>query len=574
MTLFAAVPCWIEPAGDGLVRHRDWNGVERLVDAREAAALGHCALFRSRDAQVRVLEHAGVDHAAAHFDRWVAGGLVADAASLLAPAAPVLPAKPPAPPLLVVRSFERPDGLRRLLDSLRRDGEVHGVAHEVAVVDDTPDPAKGEATRAIVAEFARGRGAPSWLLGPEERAAAFATLEAAVPRAREVRDLLDPAVPSAVTGSRTFNWAVLLAAGRTLSILDDDTSFPLRLFPADDTRLELADSTEAVVRFFDDGAWVDAEPLARDPYSELGKWLGRDCAELVATHGWRDDALPLRSPTELTHLRGGTRVVGVAPGLYGGIAFDSSVYLLNSNPPTQASLFRAPYRHGRLEADAIWHGYPQPRLTMHAVYTPLLLDDRELLPFAGTWGRVDDTYFLAMLRAIAPDVAFAHVPWMLGHMDLAPRHRLRRATQALLLDRNTGPAGSFVAAAGSIRGDDRRARMLALAAHAGVVAAATDARLAEHAVRFRSAMIERVIGQLEHGTATYPTAPAEWRAAVDEALRANRAALAGVAPDATEIDLLRRAYAQAARACEAWPAVWNAAAASGGLARELAVALD
>jgi hypothetical protein len=574
VTLFAAVPCWIEPAGDGRVRHRDWNGVERVVHARDTELLARCAVFRTRDAQVRTLERAGVRDAPALIERWIAIGLVADAATLLAPAAPLRRPRPPAAPLLVVRSYERPAGLERLLDSIRRDGETHGVAHELVVVDDTLDAAKGAATRALVASFARGRGAPTWLLGPAERARAFASLESAVPRARDVRDLLDPALPSAVTGSRTFNWAVLLAAGRTLSILDDDTSFPLRRFATDDTRVELADSTEAVVRFFDDASWGDAEPIAREPYAELAAWLGRDCAELLATHGWREDALPQRNPAELAHLRGGTRVVGVAPGLYGGIAFDSSVYLLAANPPTQASLFRAPFRHGRLEADAVWHGYPQPRLTRHAVYTPLLLDDRELLPFAGTWGRVDDTYFLALLQAIAPDVAFAHVPWMLGHVDLVPRPRLRRATQALLLDRNTCPAGSFAAAAGSLRGADRRARMQALATRVAALAAASDAALAGHAARFRSAMIERVVAQLEHGLATYPDGPVEWRATVEQAVRANRAALDAVVPDATEIDLLRRAYAQAARACDAWPSLWHAAETSGGLARELAVALD
>jgi len=367
---------------------------------------------------------------------------------------------------------------------------------------------------------------------------------------------------------------VLLAAGRALSILDDDTSFPLRVFASGDSRCELADSTEAVVRFFDDGSWADAEPLAGDPYAALGAWLGRDCAALLSREGWREDALPLRSPVELAHLRGGARVVGVVPGLYGGIAFNSSVYLLNSNPATQHSLFRAPYRHERLEADAIWHGYPQPRLTSHAVYTPLLLDDRELLPFAGTWGRVDDTYFLALLQAIAPDAAFAHVPAMLGHVDMAPRERLRRAIEPLLLDRNTSIAATFLRAAQGHSGDSRDARLLLLGRHCANLAEAGATSLAQHAQDFRDAMITRVVAQLDDGLARHRTAPAAWRATVERALSANRAALLRSGPDAVESDLLRRAYAQAARACEQWPALWRAAASSGGLAREVAVALD
>ncbi|HET7842926.1 MAG TPA: hypothetical protein VFL14_02155, partial [Xanthomonadales bacterium] len=504
MTLFAAVPCWLDEPRAGLVRHVDWNGVERRIHAQDVELLARCDEFRSRDAHVGDLERAGVRNAAAQFDRLLAAGLVADAATMLRPARPAAPSLPSASPLLVVRSYERPVGLRRLLDSLRRDGERWGIAHEVVVVDDTRDPAQGEATRAIVAAFARGRGARTWLLGPAERGRAFAALESSVPGARALRELLDPGLPSAVTGSRTWNWAVLLAAGRTLSILDDDTSFPLRRFAADDARVELADSTEAVVRFFDDSSWADAEALSGEPYAALAEWLGRDCVDLLAAHGWREDALPFRRPDELAHLRGGHRVAGVVPGLYGSIALDSSAYLLHSNPPTQASLFRTPYRHGRLAADAVHHGYPQPRLTSHAVYTPLLLDDRELLPFAGTWGRVDDTYFLALLKAIEPHVAFAHVPAMLGHSDVAPRRRLERAVDAYPLDRNTLLARMFF---GDWPGTDRESRLRSVGARCAVVAGDDDDLLPRFAATHRQSMLGRIVEQLELGLANHPGAP-------------------------------------------------------------------
>ena len=137
-----------------------------------------------------------------------------------------------------------------------------------------------------------------------------------------------------------------------------------------------------------------------------------------------------RRPAELAGLRDAP-IVGAVPGLYGGIAYDNSAYLAYSNRWSQASLWRAPFRRERLEADNLWHGYRAPRLVSYATYTPLLLDARELLPFAGTWGRVDDTYFLMLLRAIAAPVLFAHLPVALGHVDLAPRQRLAHAQQPL-----------------------------------------------------------------------------------------------------------------------------------------------
>lgn len=573
--LLAAVPGQFEDLGSGGVYWWRWDGAERRLLTRfEAGVLSTSATFLPRDAHLARIAALGVDRnaAGASFDQLVAQDLIVGPEWYLRDAGAAPPRSDPPPPLLVVRSYERPEGLTRLLDSLVADQDRHGATRDVAIVDDTRDAARARDSARIVTAFARRNRGRTLLLGLDERAAALEQLaRASGVEPGVLSSLLDPAVPSAVTGSRTWNWAVLLSAGGTLSILDDDVFFPLRVPEGRGVRYEFADSTEPVVRFFDDESWREADELEGEPFRELSRWLGQGTAHLVARDGWRADALPHSSPTKLLHLREDAPVVGVVPGTYGSMAFNSSVYLLHSNPPTQASLFRAPYRHERLEADRLWYGYPHPRLISNAVYTPLLLDNRALLPFAGTWGRVDDTYFLRLLDAIASPVAFAHVPAMLGHADFAPRNRLARAAQPLLLDRNVFFAHLFAGLAPGLRGRSRAERLAAVGEVCATLAAAADAELALEVLRFRTMMLGQVLRQLQAGQDAHRDAPAQWRDTVASAIAVNRAELVSYRPADEELATLRRGLVQVASASRAWPALWHAFASDPGLRERVCV---
>jgi hypothetical protein len=566
MTLLAALPGAFASSSGGAVRWTRWDGGDsRLLDARAAHALSWCATFQPREAHIDRLRAQGHGAlAAAQFDALRRDGLVVGLDWFLHAAPRAREAVPE--PLIVIRVFERPQGLRRLLDSLLADEQRFDVARRYVLVDDTQRAACAEATMDLARSFARASRSEVRVLGPPQRAAALATLGSA---GSALRELLDPALPSAITGSRTWNWAVLLSAGRSLSILDDDVCFPLRLADAAEDGMDVADSTEAVLRFFDDDGYVRARALERDPYAYLRDWLGRGAADTMrAAATVHEDALRHREASELLFVHENAPVLGVVPGLYGGIAFNSSAYLLYSNPASQASLWREPFRLARLQGDALWHGYPRARVASHAVYTPLLLDNRLLLPYAGTWGRVDDTYFLSMLRAIAGSIAFAHVPAMLGHMDLAPRTRLERTTEPLLLDRNAGVAHWIAANAANLNGSDRRTRLLDMAARADRFAAAGDGEIADFVRAFRRHMIGRLLQHLERALTAHPQAPEDWRALVARTMAVNRAALTQtVAPE--EVATVRRALRQIATLSETWIAAWSAIASDDEAWRDL-----
>jgi hypothetical protein len=575
MALIAAVAGTLVPLGADAFLHQDRRGRARLLPRADAFVLDRCATFQPQEQHLRALREGGMPEAVAQdaLSRLRAQGLLVDFAGLLADADPAPDAAPAPAPLLVPRSWHRPDGLARLLASIRAAEVRHGAAYRVAVVDDTDDPAFAARTRELVAAHAAAARGTVALLGARERGAALARVLDRVPASGRdaLRGLLDPALPSAVSGSRSWNWALLLSAGGTLSILDDDTCLPLRWPDDGDLAWDLADASEAGVRFFDDEGHLAARELDSEPFGWLGGFLGRAAPGLLRRER-REQALRGRTAAEFLHVSAGAPVVGVVPGLYGGLALDTSAYALASNSYTMASLWRPPFAPRRLEADRVWHAYPHPRLASHATYTPLLLDARAPLPFAGTWGRVDDQYFLMLLRAIAGPVAFAHVPAMLGHLDLAPRQRAANARLPLPVDPNLFLAHLFGRWSDLLAAGQRWDRLHALAALAAEWAAAPDAALGDAWIGFRRTMRQRVVERTA-ALLDDPAAPTAWREVALAAVGANREAIIGDAATSAERDALRRGLRQLAQATPAWRAAWEACATDAALRESLAIAV-
>jgi len=534
-----------------------------LINTAEAAALQHCATFAPLDFHAQQLARATgwtPQQAAGLLAQLASRGLVRSAAEYLGALDATATARVP-DPTIVIRAYQRPEGLAVLLDSLLADERRHGARRQYVVVDDTLDDGYAAKTYGLVRKFAGASASSVRMLGLHERAAALDEVLAPLANTEReiVAELLDPARPCALTGSRTWNWAVLLAAGGSLSILDDDTRFPLRTLPASHRAFDLLDATESVVRWFDEPEAPARElpELDVDPYARLADWVGQPAQALLARDGWNDRTLVHRSPRELAAAARNARVIAAVPGTYGTITLDSSVYLTY---PAESihDLWRAPYRHARLASDALAQGYEAPRLTSFALYTPLLVDARELLPFAGTWGRVDDTYFLMLLRAMAPKQAYVHAPLLLGHADFAPRDRLARATGGRIpLDRNAFVSSLALTLGDVLGGADREARLAAVGASLAALATAPDDAIADLVLRWRTDMTGRVTRQLDGALRTRRDAPAEWRAHAERIVKVNRDAIRDDRVEPDEIRASRAAIAQLAKAAPLWPKLWH-----------------
>ncbi len=555
----AALPGTLSHLDGERVLWQQHNGSRiAALPAAEGAVLAQAARFETRTAHLEAITAATRlprERVNAALDRLVELGLLLPLEQFL-PAAAAL--APPPPPLIAIRTCARPQSLALLLRSLLDDERRFEARRRYVVIDDSRGGDAAIATRDEVAAFARRSASEVRLLDAGERGG---LLDAMGEAGAELAPLLDPERLPGATGARAWNWATLLAAGGTLGMLDDDFRFPLRLPRGAAPELDLITEYALETEFFDgpDAFRLLAE-VDEDPYALLMRQLGQPAGALLRKVGFSPNSARLRSSASLACLAPPARVAAICGGVYGELPFDSSIHLNMPNRTTLTSLLRAPFNPQRLQADNIWQGRRRPHFMATGVFTPLILDARELLPPVATLGKADDSLFLVLLSSIDPTALAMAVPASIGHFSQAPRDRRGRAEQPAIEDLSAFLAAQVLSAAPLLNSGDRALRMAALAAVLREQAAACDAALETQYRQWRDRLLAGVIQPLYRSLRDFgAAAPPEWIDHVRRAIAANEAALRERELPAAQRAAARAALLQMAVALEHWPALWAAA---------------
>lgn len=458
-------------------------------------------------------------------------------------------------PVIAIRTYLRPEPLRRLLASAVADEARLGVRRRYLVLDDADATEGDHATRVIVEDFRRA-GLDIGLFDEPRRRDLLAT-----PACRAGGDALRVALGTELgrvaTGARVWNWALLLSAGASVSFIDDDTAFPVRLPEQQVWHWSATSSHVAEGRFFDDGV-PDLPLMARDPFDYLREIVGQPTGAIWHRDGMDRQQWAGRSNADLRVWRPQNRIVAAIAGVYGSHTYNSASHLSLTDRESLANLLRPPFAIARLDGEQLWQGVRRPRLSKAAVYTPMLLDGRDLMPFACTHDRAEDTGFLGLLSAIEPNAIYANVPLLMGHRQAEHRGRVALAQRGMLLSLNNlaGYLGQMWAAA--IVATDRSTRLQHVGRMAADLAREADHGIAAVIVDWKAknaAML--VAGYDDARRAAGAGAPREW---LDFLTGAERAALADAAtwPDAVTVERLRRTLRQIAELSEHWPSLWTA----------------
>jgi hypothetical protein len=440
-----------------------------------------------------------------------------------------------------------------LLQSLLDDERRFDLRRRYVVIDDSPGDAA--ATLGEVEAFARRSGSDVRLLDAAERAKLLAWLGHDVTRCA---DLLDRGVLDSASGGRAWNWALLLAAGGTLGLLDDDFRFPMRLprgaAPEIDLITEYALDTE-----FLDGAdgLRQLAPLDEDPYAVLLRMLGQPAGALLRKLGHAPQSARLRSAASLACLAPPAQVSAICGGIHGALNYDSSIHLSMPNRTTLGSLFKLPFDERRLEGEDLWQGRRRPHFMATGGFTPLLLDARALLPPTGTLGKSDDGLFNALLSTSAPTAIAMAVPASIGHFPPPGRARRAVAEQSAIEDVSIFCAGVALSIAPMLRSADRALRLAAVAALMRDLAGASDDAVAGIYGAWRDRLLLGVVQGLQRSLREWgASAPPAWVEHVRRAIAANEAALRERVIQPARVALARAALDQMARALVDWPALW------------------
>jgi len=346
-----------------------------------------------------------------------AAGLLVSSADLEARARPRSDAAPPPITTVGVPTRDRPDCLRRCLESHLEAARRRGRKVDWIVVDGSADAAVREANRAVLRSL-RDRGGALFYAGPEEKAVFADALvrQAGLPAEAVAFALLNPENCPVTTGANR-NALLLHAAGEMLLQVDDDTTARLVAPPMAGGPAAFSSRFDPTEFWFPDeaGAVPAAVPVDDDLLAVHERLLGREpgaCGGGEAVDPEQASAgffRRLEAPA--------ARVAVSAAGVVGDAGMGSSVYFLTLEGGSRVRL---------LADEAVYRRVVATRRVLRAVRRATVCDDgvcvalnlgldhRTLLPPFLPVQRNQDGVFVSLLRA-CPGAFLGYLPLAVAH---------------------------------------------------------------------------------------------------------------------------------------------------------------
>ncbi len=436
----------------------------RVLEAPEEAGpvLQLADRFRTlREHRQALLEAGWQDDGSGTLDALLAGlvrdGLLRSRADLLRRIQEA-PAEAPPPPVAAITwvTRDRPELLRRSVESAIANLRQYGRRAELRVYDDSAEAPARQDSRDMLADLGRHEGFPVFYAGVEEKRAFAAALQA---RAEQVSAetiefaLFDPFGIGYTPGANT-NALLLDTCGKLILQADDDTVFRFASPPEAEAGLRLssaADPTE--VRFFAGSREREAAvtPDDADVLAAHEALLGRSVADCLRQNGGEADCGEA-SPEFLTALaaRGG-RMAATMTGVCGDSGMGSPFFVLwLSGRSREAVMGSAESYQAARRSREVLRAVPCATISQGAFFMTMLcgLDNRLTLPPFLPVLRNADGLSAQVLRAAHPEGLVAHLPAAVLHLpgerrgfSGQKRAAPRLADLFLLLVRSLTPPG-------------------------------------------------------------------------------------------------------------------------------------
>ena len=321
---------------------------------------------------------------------------------------------------------ERPEALRRAVESYARDIAGAGRAIEIVVVEGGDGDAAAR-SREIVRDVARRSGIRvrhadrAARVRFAEEVAALAGVDPDVARAA-----LAPSAGSTFSAGASRNALLLDASGTCALQVDDDTVCEPRAAPAEAAALALRSFEDPTEIWFDGGAGSGGE--ARPGVAALHeRLLGMQAVDAVRRAVAGGGVDPARASSGLlARIAAGGRVACTQLGLRGDSGMGAMGYLLTIGQPSRGRLLasEATYREA-VEARRLTRAVTAETLTDQELCMTYAigLDARAPLPPFPATHRNEDGLFGSVLAACEPEAVFGHLPFTIGHEPEEPRRR-------------------------------------------------------------------------------------------------------------------------------------------------------
>lgn len=471
---------------------------------------------------------------------------------------------------IYVATTDRPEALKRLLDSF---GRNVAPGPRFRILDDSRDSANRKANQALIAEAAKSAGHPLEYIGHDQDKALADRLKAELPEHADAVDFLlnANAPPGVITPGRSWNKALLRSAGRRLIRVDDDVicqSCPPR---QPEEGVELSSRSREIQFLQSDDEWQDfANDSASDPLADHSRFLGlplADALRQIEPGGATESAIRHLRTDEALALQSTSPILVTACGSLGdpGMSSNDWLYDLQGESRLAFAADQAGYQARKTDKN-LWLGRRQATLsTRFALISQITgIDNRALLPPYFPWFRNEDFLFGNLIQWLHPGAMMMELPWSVPHLPI-PRRRWEK-------DGVGEPAGlgfqqfiaEFVTRRRSSLAETEALRWRELVLVMQTLADASDSQLTQWIEEQRYDMQADLIRSREMSIKTYADAPEHWTKDMRQSVQINlqslvkpRKKLLADMPESVdqggELGLIRHQLAGFAASLAAWP---------------------
>lgn len=318
------------------------------------------------------------------------------------------------PPVVVVRTAGRVSMLKRFLQSAADNEYRYNARYEYLVVDDsTAEQAEANALN-IAASGLNCRH-----VDKTQQHALLTEFYAQFPAEKAHIDFLlgeHPLHALSPTYGRTWNWGILLAAGKPTVFLDDDCILETFAPPitAEETLSVGSQGQEAVFLNKDKPLNEQLQTIDLDPIAQLAQVLGTTLKQLPCDASSFDSA-----DYTLGEKLGKSHVMISSPAVAGDPGSASSMWLYFTRGETAKRFWgnsEADYQHHKTQR-YLWVGNKRPQLALSGHYSVVAraFDNRQLLPPTLPIFRNEDALFTNLVQYVYPFAAALNMTWALAH---------------------------------------------------------------------------------------------------------------------------------------------------------------
>lgn len=320
------------------------------------------------------------------------------------------------PPLVLVRTAGRVAMLKRFLESAAKNEAKFYADYHYLIIDDS-SPEQVEANAVNIADS----GLAVTHFDKSKQQAYLADLKQQFTEQSEVLDYLLGEHPTHSLGTpygRTWNWGLLLSAGRGVVFLDDDCLLNAYAAPLPgNNSVKLGSSNKDIVFLTKKLPIAQQLQLANiDPIASLASHLGVSLAELKLTDNSFIDALVKQT----NRLQARSKIVLTTQGVAGEPGSSSPIWLYNLSADSEARFLgnnEAEYNSNKTERFA-WTGHSSPKISYADSHSLVAraMDNCQLLPATLPIMRNEDAVFTHLINYLYPfDVSYENT-WAIEHL--------------------------------------------------------------------------------------------------------------------------------------------------------------